>query len=146
MRWPWHNLWIRAFPELALFETANERRNAFVDARRLPPSSRGFRFLMTNVIGFVALVVPMYLLPSGARRLRFALSLLLFVVGVMLLRLYFRNEIRMSLRQRLALEGVPICAKCGYELRGLTQPRCPECGSVFDPKLLHSIPDDRTRE
>jgi hypothetical protein len=24
------------------------------------------------------------------------------------------------------------CSKCGYELRGLAQPRCPECGSEFD--------------
>jgi hypothetical protein len=25
------------------------------------------------------------------------------------------------------------CAACGYELRGLTQSRCPECGKAFDP-------------
>jgi hypothetical protein len=28
------------------------------------------------------------------------------------------------------------CPACGYELRGLTEPRCPECGTPFDPKLL----------
>ncbi len=25
------------------------------------------------------------------------------------------------------------CRRCGYELRGLTTPRCPECGRDFDP-------------
>lgn len=25
-----------------------------------------------------------------------------------------------------------LCAKCGYDLRGLTKPRCPECGMQFD--------------
>ena len=25
------------------------------------------------------------------------------------------------------------CHKCGYELEGLTEPRCPECGTPFDP-------------
>lgn len=25
------------------------------------------------------------------------------------------------------------CRKCGYELEGLTVPRCPECGTGFDP-------------
>ena len=26
------------------------------------------------------------------------------------------------------------CGKCGYDLRGLPLPRCPECGTPFDPK------------
>ena len=26
------------------------------------------------------------------------------------------------------------CAQCGYELRGLPEPRCPECGTPFDPE------------
>jgi hypothetical protein len=25
----------------------------------------------------------------------------------------------------------PICDKCGYDLTGLTEPRCPECGTPF---------------
>jgi hypothetical protein len=28
------------------------------------------------------------------------------------------------------------CASCGYDLRGLEQPRCPECGLEFDPNRL----------
>ena len=30
-------------------------------------------------------------------------------------------------------EAPRYCRKCGYELRGLTTPRCPECGRTFDP-------------
>jgi hypothetical protein len=26
------------------------------------------------------------------------------------------------------------CARCGYLLYGLSEPRCPECGSPFDPR------------
>ena len=33
-----------------------------------------------------------------------------------------------------------ICVQCGYLLRGLTEPRCPECGTPFDPKLLGGLP------
>jgi hypothetical protein len=29
-----------------------------------------------------------------------------------------------------------MCIKCGYLLYGLTKPRCPECGTLFDPELL----------
>ncbi len=28
------------------------------------------------------------------------------------------------------------CSKCGYNLTGLRDPRCPECGTPFDPSLL----------
>src|SRR3954464_7844824 len=27
----------------------------------------------------------------------------------------------------------PHCEQCGYDLRALTEPRCPECGKPFDP-------------
>ena len=30
----------------------------------------------------------------------------------------------------------PACDNCGYPLVGLSEPRCPECGEVFDRKLL----------
>lgn len=30
------------------------------------------------------------------------------------------------------------CRKCGYNLRGLTEPRCPECSTEFDPSTLPS--------
>ena len=28
------------------------------------------------------------------------------------------------------------CVKCGYNLFGLSEQRCPECGTVFDPSLF----------
>jgi hypothetical protein len=31
-----------------------------------------------------------------------------------------------------------ICARCGYLLYGLSEARCPECGTPFDPSLLNS--------
>ncbi len=31
------------------------------------------------------------------------------------------------------------CLECGYLLYGLTEPRCPECGRVFDPAVLNTI-------
>jgi hypothetical protein len=38
------------------------------------------------------------------------------------------------LRRRFPVRGA--CRRCGYLLRGLTMPRCPECGQPFDPALL----------
>lgn len=31
------------------------------------------------------------------------------------------------------------CPKCGYNLTGLKENRCPECGKVFDPRLLRAM-------
>jgi hypothetical protein len=31
-------------------------------------------------------------------------------------------------RQELNRRGIPVCLECGYDLRGLVGPRCPECG------------------
>jgi hypothetical protein len=39
--------------------------------------------------------------------------------------------------------GPPHCRNCDYNLKGLTEPRCPECGTPFPPSLLASnIEDD----
>jgi hypothetical protein len=32
-----------------------------------------------------------------------------------------------------------VCVRCGYSLFGLHEPRCPECGTPFDPKLLLTL-------
>jgi hypothetical protein len=29
-----------------------------------------------------------------------------------------------------------LCRECGYSLRGLLEPRCPECGAGFDPSKV----------
>lgn len=33
-----------------------------------------------------------------------------------------------------------LCLKCGYNLAGLTEPRCPECGTQFVPAVAESRP------
>ena len=30
------------------------------------------------------------------------------------------------------------CGQCGYRLRGLREPRCPECGTAFDPAKIRN--------
>ncbi len=42
----------------------------------------------------------------------------------------WRSKCRRFLRHELIARGVAICLKCGYDLRGQTTPRCPECGTA----------------
>lgn len=44
-------------------------------------------------------------------------------------------KLRLILNQHL--RGVQ-CSKCSYLLTGLTEPRCPECGTPFDPTITMS--------
>ncbi len=43
--------------------------------------------------------------------------------------------------RRCELPYPPLCEKCGYSLRGLNEPRCPECGTTFRPNRPTPGPD-----
>ncbi|MBI1827128.1 MAG: hypothetical protein HYR83_12180 [Planctomycetes bacterium] len=36
-------------------------------------------------------------------------------------------------------ERVPVCAQCSYMLKGLSEPRCPECGRVYTLDEFHRL-------
>ncbi len=42
-----------------------------------------------------------------------------------------KRQLRRWRRERMGL-----CVKCAYNLTGLTEPRCPECGTEFDPSTV----------
>lgn len=44
-----------------------------------------------------------------------------------------RARTRRAIRMELARRGIPVCVQCGYDIRGLPENRCPECGEAFDP-------------
>jgi len=43
-------------------------------------------------------------------------------------------------------DDTPRCGKCGYILTGLTEARCPECFTPFDPESLGNRACSRTQE
>jgi len=58
-------------------------------------------------------------------------------IAAVLAMLYAAHRLGPVVRR---LEGK--CARCGYLLRGLPEPRCPECGTPFNPADLE---EDRAR-
>lgn len=143
--WPAEWSYVRLFPELELFETKSERDKAFREAKGFPISWRAVPFLMSLAAGIVivgALERRFRFLPSW---LRGALQGLVCGFGGVWFCWFFRREVQRNLRRQLLQKGVAVCMGCGYQLCGLTAPRCPECGEPFDPRLLESAPPIESR-
>lgn len=52
--------------------------------------------------------------------------------------LLFRRAVYRHLTEAVVECRYPLCVHCGYDLQGLAEPRCPECGATFDTRLLTS--------
>ncbi len=144
--------WVRVFPELALFDSADERRTAIREAFKL---ARKFdhkhllRNLVVLVIGAGCLVMwadvfydqfirPHVPLPGPLKAVLF--GGLPTVMGFLIGQRMLRAPVRRRLRQQLNAAGKPVCMECGYDLRSVSEPRCPERGREFDPRLITEPP------
>jgi len=87
-----------------------------------------FEWLVLFVMSIVFLGVPCsiaaYFLAKAKHRSPAAwipICLLLSIFGLMFLAILPKGD-------ALVGDGETRCRKCGYILRGITEPRCPECG------------------
>ena len=65
------------------------------------------------------------------RTLDFRFWALAILFGVWPVWCFFRGPLRRARRR-----AAGCCPPCGYNLTGLIEPRCPECGTEFDPKFV----------
>jgi hypothetical protein len=129
--------WFRAFPELAIFNDRAERRTALRRARNNVRYAVWLALISCAVCAAWGLLFPwLHLgryLPFSRATITFFGSITLgTIIGLSGWRI-FRRSIQRSLRHQLIELGRPVCLHCGYDLRGQTEPRCPECGKPFHP-------------
>jgi hypothetical protein len=146
--------YVHGLPEWNLFPDDAARRKAIEEIERgmMPRLIKGLlQFLAAVVIFFgapmlIAHLVAHYALPFLGRwnnRLMWIVAIAGYTIVVYLA---LRRDMPKALRQQLVKAGVPVCLKCGYDLRGLPSHRtnCPECGREFKLEVakLLSNPSD----
>jgi len=139
---------IKSLPELSLFSSDDERKQALRQARLATTPVRGtLASALLSAIGggllvwaifivFPALPVPPWLGGAVIGGVTGATISLFWARAA-------RPRLRRSLREQLVDKGVPVCLECGYDLRGQLDARCPECSTPFDEKLLRESPAER---
>jgi hypothetical protein len=107
-----------------------------IGARRRRLRSLGFVCLTLSLLGAFPVYAFWAAPPVEFHRLAMAgiCSLLLLVPALGILSIV---TVVLSVREVLSHSvEVGRCSKCGYNLSGLRDPRCPECGTPFDPSML----------
>lgn len=138
----------KVYPELALFVDDAERTAILRTCqRRLLRMGRfwAMALLVGLLQGVVIIFMQHLVIPLIPTRLPppIVAGLLSGLLGgsfMVLAQFAWRKPIQKMLRTDLVSRGVPVCLHCGYDLRGQTEPRCPECGSSFDPTLMRTPP------
>ncbi len=125
--------------ELSHFGDARDRKAALDNANPFSASKSLWRYPLPLVQGLAAgtiatLLVLLLRIPSSVPD-ALAWGSILFVIFVltMLIELWSaRRAITRALRERLIAEGTIVCRRCGYDLRGQIEQRCPECGCATE--------------
>lgn len=146
VRWKRNWIVLRTSPrEILLLATTDERNHAyglgtlaFLKNRRTWVAFIGYSI---PVIFLSAAMQELALDAARTRKSSFAellwflysaCGIVLVLIPLMFLR--YRKWMRVYLREYLNDHGVPICLDCGYDLRGQTNQKCPECGTAFNQK------------
>lgn len=123
------------FPELSHFPDRAARDAAFSSAKlRVIRAKRRWILLVAAMSG-VGLAIALLglglkiVFGTNVAWLGSFAGPLTLLVWVWVANIAFRRPIQRDLREQLVARGVPICLACGYDLRGNTSGRCPECGS-----------------
>jgi hypothetical protein len=139
----------RLFPEFRFVRSREELRAIKKAFGKRPKNNLrrivyGVLYLavMVGLCGLMAVLLPVLGAP------RWSITPLVMLAGAVMgatatVFLLYRPYVKF-LREYLQAQGVPVCLKCGYDLRGQVEARCPECGTAFDARLLAGEPEQLT--
>ena len=130
------------FPELSVLESPEEQRRILhVAQRRVKGGVRYCLFFVMDLgVTLLILFCTVRLVQATVNVPSWCSQGIAAIVGFVYLTksfsVIFHRGIRRELRRELLERGMPVCASCGYDLRGQIEARCPECRDAFDAGLL----------
>lgn len=131
----------KRYPEVALFPdraSADEAIKAWKSRILKTPSFWMQAIALGVLVAMFALTIILLaraFAPLSAPAIAGSSSAICGASAAMVFRFAARRRLRGYLRERLNEKGVPVCLACGRELRGQTDPRCPECGTPYEPNV-----------
>jgi hypothetical protein len=136
MRWPWQ---LPSDSYIELNFLADPAEQADFEKRALAEGSLILFFpVLVPTSLYVIFLLSNWLAEQVAETLSISLGWFQLIITFILLIitayvfLYVEGRrVRSSLRKLLNSRGIPVCLGCGYDLRGLSEHRCPECGRPF---------------
>lgn len=145
----WHDL-LGVSRELTYLETAADRKAAWKQVHGAIYKSKqrhGLRLLVLILVIVPVslfsrrLLEPFLMRTGGLSKtaiefIRYALLIIAAIACTFAALWLLRRQYQKRLREYLLNKGIPVCLHCGYNLSGLTEPRCPECGRTFEPAIL----------
>ena len=121
----------RAWPELGLINSPEDRKKVLRTCQK-----RMFgRLLLTGfAVGGVQFLARFSNVTRWIRGFWWEVCVIMYLslCAGLVLGLANKNRLRRLVRQELHERGIPVCMNCGYDLRGQTEPRCPECGKPIE--------------
>lgn len=135
---------MRAFPELRQIEDPSERLAVWQAAFHRMWWRWSLIIFVMVVGGLWAANTATSIIAPSLRRISESAPLILSGVagvaigpiGMLVAWRLCKRQLQRSIRRQILQRGRAVCMRCGYDLQGLTEARCPECGMGFDPILL----------
>ncbi len=124
----------RWFPELQHFPDEQAAPAALLQTRARILQQPGHALLLAGLILAAAVLIALVVIGLkwrfrvDATWLAMLSGVLAGGIGVAIAQFKLRRPMQRDLRRQPVNMGIPVCTGCGYDLRGNTSGRCPECG------------------
>ena len=129
LRLPFLRWLLKDLPKIQLFACDEQRDKAMRDLETSGPARHAILHVIILLVGLLLFKEFVWFRLPIPPWIETWLSPILPAFVIITYSVYGqRRRAAMFFRNILLRNGVPVCIKCGYCLRGLVSNRCPECG------------------